>query len=95
MPLLVLMMSCASQPRIPKPDKWAGKVFAGDSEKGGVTRAQSGETILCTDKRWDSYLALTASDLRALLETYSLGCEKWRHDDKLIPVKEVMEKVSK
>lgn len=56
---------------------WNGKLWAGDSARGGITRAQSGEHIDATDPLFDGYIAMSYEDFRSFYATYVLGCKEW------------------
>jgi len=61
--------------RIPS---WDGKIFAGDSEREALVRAQSNEVIECKDNRFDDYMCMSYDDLKKFYETYVLGCKEWK-----------------
>ncbi len=52
------------------------KFWAGDSVRGGITRAQESKTMMCTDSEFDDYVCLTYEDLK---EIYALllQCKSW------------------
>lgn len=47
--------------------KWEGKVYAGDSKLIAITRAQSSESIACSDPKFDRFLCLSEADAKELM----------------------------
>lgn len=76
--LLLGITSCTTGP-IPR---WDGKLWAGDSARGGITRAQETDparrTIPANDPRFDDYVALSYEDFRSFVATYVYGCKQWK-----------------
>lgn len=66
-----MLSACRSAP--PKVDV---ALWAGDSEKAGVTRAQVGETISCADPKIDAMVCMTYADLKKFLDTM-WQCKRW------------------
>ncbi len=62
----------------------------GDSETGGVVRDEGREKILASDPRWKHLVAMSMADLRDMLRTYGLGCEKWRNESRMQTADEVV-----
>jgi hypothetical protein len=73
--------ACISTKPIPR---WEGKIWAGDSERASIRRAQENEEILASDPRFNEYLALTYKDFRSFYATYVLGCKQWRAGIKMM-----------
>jgi hypothetical protein len=69
---------------------WHGKTWAGDSKKAGITRAQDSETIVCSDPKFDDYVAVTYADLRELREIM-LQCKDWGNVQEAMPVEKLLE----
>lgn len=69
--VLIVLAGCRSAP--PKVDV---KLWAGDSERAGVTRSQTNETIACTDPAIDGLVCLSYADLKKLMDVI-WSCEKW------------------
>jgi hypothetical protein len=62
------------------PPKWDGKIWVGDSATASIRRAQDNESISCTAPDMDEMLCISGADFQRLIETYVLGCKKWRSD---------------
>jgi hypothetical protein len=82
--LLISLSGCVSGP-IPE---WDGKLFAGDSSRGALVRAQSGEVISAHSPEFDEYVAMSYADFELFYKTYVLGCERWRPNVKMISEQE-------
>lgn len=84
--LLVLLTACRSAPPKVSVDLWAGDSGAtfdrshrGDlntTYRGGITRAQVGESIACDDIRIEEYVCMTYADLKKLFDLIWM-CERW------------------
>jgi hypothetical protein len=77
--LLALALGSCAMAKPKRPD-WHGKLWAGDSGRGGISRAQAGEHISATDPLFDEYLALSYADFREFYRIYVLGCKQWHPD---------------
>ena len=73
--LAILSLGGCAHGEIPK---WNGKIWAGDSSRAGIARAQDAEFIAANDPAFDSYLAMSFDDFRSFYTTYVLSCERWR-----------------
>lgn len=62
--LAISVLSCQT----PKKDKLTLSIYAGDYEKGGVTRSQSNEFISSKDEKFGEMFCLFDRDMRKLLE---------------------------
>lgn len=78
-PSLILLLSISSCAGGPIP-KWDGKLWAGDSSRAGLARAQDAEGgfIAAADPRFDDYIAMSYEDFRSFMSTYVEGCAKWK-----------------
>src|SRR4051812_40484273 len=85
---LLAITSCTSGP-IPR---WDGKLWAGDSAHGGITRAQEQDpakrTIQATDPRFDEYVAMTYEDFRGFVATYIYQCKSWKDGTQMMSPKQ-------
>ena len=72
--LLLISIGGCSHGSIPR---WDGKLYAGDSKRVGVTRAQSEEFISASDPKFDGGLWMSYADFRSFYSTYVLGCKEW------------------
>lgn len=70
--LVLLNASCIGKP--PKPD-W--KLWAGDSDKAGITRSQDNLTISCAEVRFDDYVCLSYEDFKRNTLKIIESCKKW------------------
>jgi hypothetical protein len=77
---ILLLTSCAKPKPIPV---WNGKLFVGDSQRQGLSRAQSGEFIAADSEEFDKYIAMSDEDFRSFYTTYVLGCQSWGKGTKL------------
>ena len=68
----LLLTACPSAP-IPKINV---SLWAGDSERQGITRAQEKKTMACSDPQMDEFVCLTYEDLRRIYGLV-LSCQKW------------------
>lgn len=48
-------------------DDFRAKLWEGNSPSSSIVRAQTGESISCSDTRIDEYVCLTMSDYNALI----------------------------
>lgn len=73
--LSLIAVYCAGCPgtEMPKIDV---SLWAGDSHRAGVTRAQEQKTIACQDEQMDEFVCLTYDDLKKIYGTL-LKCKKW------------------
>lgn len=69
--LWVMTTSCSTN--IPKIDV---TMWAGDSAKAGVTRAQEHKTLACIDPQFDDYVCMSYSDVKRIWSTL-LQCKNW------------------
>lgn len=65
-------LGCASQP-MPAVDV---KVWAGDSAKAGISRAQEQLTLACIEPDFDEYACLSYQDIKKLYAAM-LQCKEW------------------
>ena len=72
--LLLLFLLCEKG----KTTKIDIKLYAGDSGKVGITRAQDNETILCSDSKLDDFICMTYEDHTKIHETYRKYCSIWK-----------------
>lgn len=72
---LWLVIGGCSHGEIPK---WEGKLYAGDSQKGGISRAQDAEFISAKDAQFDEFIAMSYDDFKSFYSVYVLGCKEWR-----------------
>lgn len=77
---LFFLVSCGDPKPIPV---WNGKLFVGDSQRQGLSRAQSGEFISADSEQFDKYIAMSSEDFRSFYTTYVLGCQSWGQGTKL------------
>ena len=86
----LLASSCKSGP-IPR---WDGKLYAGDSAREGVTRAQDPDPVTnfvsAKDPKFDTGLWMTYADFRSFYATYILGCKKWEPGVKMMTTEETL-----
>lgn len=68
--------------------KWDGKLYAGDSKRAGITRAQSNESIPANDPRFDDFVAMSYEDFRRFVAVYVYGCQTWKPGVKMMDGKE-------
>lgn len=73
---LLLGYACGHNRPRPIP-YWGGKLFVGDSQRVGISRAQSNEFVAADHKDFDSYISMHKDDFRSFYQTYVLGCESW------------------
>jgi hypothetical protein len=81
----LLLGSCGSGP-VPR---WDEPIWAGDSKRGGITRAQANQHISCSDPAFDDYVAVRYDGLRELF-AIMLSCEKWPKGMKMMSAKEAL-----
>jgi hypothetical protein len=74
--------------------EWNGKIYAGDSRRGGVSRSQSGEFISASDPSFDQGLWMTYADFRSFYSTYVLGCKEWREGVASVSLSDQFQKYS-
>lgn len=53
-------------------------LYAGDSERGGITRAQSNEHISATDPKFDGFVCTKYESLACLKRTYIDNCKEFK-----------------
>lgn len=78
------IVSCRTISEIPSPPESAGgisslEIFAADSTRAGLVRAQAGQLISCTDQKFDGMLCLSEQDfLKLVIEISELrkSCQK-------------------
>lgn len=71
--LTIVFITSGCSHNVPKIDV---SVWAGDSAKNGISRAQEGRTIECTDPSFDAYACLTYTDIQKIYSTI-LQCQQW------------------
>jgi hypothetical protein len=76
----LLLVSCSKPKPIPI---WNGKLFVGDSQRQGLSRAQSNEFISADSEEFDHFIAMSDEDFRSFYTTYVLGCQSWGKKTKL------------
>lgn len=87
--LTLLSITSCSHGDIPK---WGGKIWAGDSKKIGIARAQDAEFIAASDPAFDQYLAISYADFRSLFATYVQGCKTWKKGTQMMGSKEALDR---
>jgi len=73
---LFTLGSCAKP--APNQPTYQPKLYAGDSERGGVTRKQSQEFISARDDKFNDYVALSYDDLSCVVQTYVNNCKEYK-----------------
>lgn len=73
--LCLIAVYCAGCPgaEMPKIDV---SMWAGDSNRAGITRSQEHKSIGCFDEQFDEFVCLTYDDLKKIYGTL-LKCQKW------------------
>lgn len=70
--LLCFLAACQTTPeKILEPAQtlgFQGKVYVGDSLKGGVTRNATEPTILCTESQFDKFICMNYGDFKTLMD---------------------------
>lgn len=56
-------------------------IFAGDSDRGGITRKQSGQFIRATDPKFDNYAAVSYETLSCIHKTYIANCREYKEQE--------------
>lgn len=74
--------------------RWDGKIWAGDSARSSIRRAQENQEIKASDPAFDSYMAMTYEDFRSLYATYVLGCKEWRPGIQMMDSGEALQRFS-
>jgi len=69
--------ACSEKPVKNQPS-YKPKLYAGDSDRYGITRKQSGEFISSADPRFDDYVAMRYSALACVYETYVQNCREYK-----------------
>ena len=69
--LAILMPACGSNPMQVKVH-----TYAGDSERGGITRMQDNKTLSCTDPAFDQFVCMDYEDLRQIYIKMQ-SCKEW------------------
>jgi len=84
-PLKILLISSVlltASCKHPVPPVWNGRLYAGDSQKGAIVRAQSNEEISCVSSSFDDYLCMSYGDYKSFIKIYVDGCQAWDKDVK-------------
>lgn len=71
--LTVNLVGCAHA-TIPK---WDGKLYAGDSQRAGISREQDHEFIAAADPAFDEFVAMSYEDLKKFYLIFQ-SCKQWR-----------------
>lgn len=62
------------------PPTWTGELYAGDSSKSSIVRAQSNEEVSCSDSNFDNYVCMSYDDYKSFIRTFVDGCKVWDKD---------------
>lgn len=76
--ILILITAFGCKKTVRNQPDFTPRLYAGDSEQGGVYRKQSGEFILATDPKMDDMVALSYKDLSCVYQTYVQNCQAYR-----------------
>lgn len=74
--------------------KWDRKIWAGDSARSSIRRAQENQEIKASDPAFDSYMAMTYADFRSFYATYVLSCKEWRQGVQMMGADEALQRFS-
>jgi hypothetical protein len=58
------------------------ELYAGDSAKAGITRAQTNKTIYCVDQEVNNYVCMTYDDYAGMIKMYENSCAQWNNATK-------------
>ncbi len=59
-----------------KEDPWAGKLYIGDSDQAAAVRAQVGDVIACSSKRFDGMVCMSDDDFEHFAERFHYATEQ-------------------
>lgn len=88
--LLLSLSACVSGPT----PRWDGKIWAGDSARSSIRRAQENAEIKAGDPAFDNYMAMSYEDFRSFYSTYVLGCAQWRQGIQMMGADEALQRFS-
>lgn len=76
--LCFLFFGCKTVNTPPNTPSFRPKIYAGDSKRGGITRAQSNEFIPAEDSEFDEYLAMSYEDFSCFTQVFVLNCKEYK-----------------